>query len=319
MSNFPRRLKRRGRRRRGDGLTCRCSGRPAARPAAEPERKCNAVTDFSEAYQKVLPTVVGIGFCDAGSMLVIGTGFIVHPHGWVISNRHVLTELLVAPPDVNSGVRPDANVFVFVGAPSEGGLSPIQGIIAIGVSELAFHPEAAESIQKNELPRIRGLLPTQVLGPIAPDIGVCKFNPAALPSNTSPIQWTRPSDSSSVREGMPIGILGFPLGMTYSLGKMNRVEFQAAPILQTGVIAARLPLSAAPDFFLLDVVVNPGSSGSPLFLANGDIVGIVFATRQRPSPVLGPEQQTEGVSCVAVPTSLGYAIPSARFPKGWVQ
>ena len=72
----------------------------------------------------------------------------------------------------------------------------------------------------------------------------------------------------------------------------------------------------------MDLFVNAGSSGSPLFLENGDVVGVVYATRQKFEALqsinedgdLEPSENTG----VYLPTSLGLAVPSARFPEDWL-
>jgi S1-C subfamily serine protease len=71
------------------------------------------------------------------------------------------------------------------------------------------------------------------------------------------------------------------------------------------------------------MIVNPGSSGSPLFLQNGNVVGIVHATRIAFHPLNVLDE--DGIisesdnSGVYVPSGLGLAIPSARFPEEWLE
>ena len=63
---------------------------------------------FHEILQQVKPAVVGIGLLanpgDPFSLVVHGTGFVVDPSGWVMTNKHV-AELLIPQRDGKIGVR----------------------------------------------------------------------------------------------------------------------------------------------------------------------------------------------------------------------
>jgi len=136
-----------------------------------------------------------------------------------------------------------------------------------------------------------------------------------------PLRPVQVPERDRVTEGLPVGILGFPQGLQFPKVFKSRELLQLTPILQTGVIAAVLPHSkiSMPEVFILDIHVNPGSSGSPLFTVEGNVIGIVYVTRQRFSPLIkfddeGKKFESQNVG-VYLPSSLGVAIPSARFPK----
>jgi hypothetical protein len=52
------------------------------------------VINFQEAYKKIRPSIVGLGFRNDPEYLIVGSGFLVHQSGWVMTNRHVLDALL---------------------------------------------------------------------------------------------------------------------------------------------------------------------------------------------------------------------------------
>ena len=129
------------------------------------------------------------------------------------------------------------------------------------------------------------------------------------------------ADSSTVSEGLPVAIFGFPQGLMFPYSYSKTSQMQLTPLLQAGIVSGVLPFPGAiqPEAFVINIFVNGGSSGSPLFTVAGDVVGIVFATRMSFSPltVLDSHNEKHESSDVGTfhPSSLGLAIPSARFPK----
>src|ERR1700674_118426 len=122
--------------------------------------------------------------------------------------------------------------------------------------------------------------------------------------------------SGVVREGDEVGICGFPLGLT--LPGDNKMR-QLTAILQRGIVAAVLPWTGIPNphAFQLDININGGSSGSPMFLADtGEIVGVVFAAPYRPHPVTIAVNNGElQIDTVPLPTGFGYAVPIGRYQE----
>src|SRR6267143_5499501 len=63
---------------------------------------------FHEILKQIKPAVVGIGLlaepADPFSLVVQGTGFVIDPSGWVMTNKHV-AELLIQERDGKVGVR----------------------------------------------------------------------------------------------------------------------------------------------------------------------------------------------------------------------
>jgi S1-C subfamily serine protease len=94
---------------------------------------------------------------------------------------------------------------------------------------------------------------------------------------------------------------------------------QLTSLLQTGVIAGILPFSGLPkpDSFVLDIYINAGSSGSPLFTIDGQVIGVVYATRQNFSPLVVFDEKGQNAKSrdtgVFLSAALGLAVPSARF------
>jgi S1-C subfamily serine protease len=142
--------------------------------------------------------------------------------------------------------------------------------------------------------------------------------PEALP--LKPVSFL---DSANVGEGPPVAFLGFPQGLEISAQTQSSstTTIQLTPLLQTGVIAGILPYSGLPkpDALVLDTYISAGSSGSPLFGTDGKVIGMVYATRQQFHPLVAIDNdgnciKSAGIG-VHVPSALGLAVPSSKFPK----
>lgn len=273
--------------------------------------------DFQSAYKIIRPSIVGIGFTDfQGNCQIIGTGFIVHQSGWIMSNRHVFEPLL----DENNRIRPNAAVMLFVNGIPDPNFVGVVGVIPAKITELALPPNEVDS-PNMENKKYKGLELIKALSPEEPDIGVCKIELKHLPSEATPLKAVKIIDSNEFEEGTNIGIIGFPQGLSISETINSISILQLTPILQVGIISAILPFSGIPNptNFILDLFINGGSSGSPLFTGKGEVIGIVFATRQVFNPLTtissGNISNDTGVYTTS---GLGLAIPSSRFPKEWL-
>jgi S1-C subfamily serine protease len=148
-----------------------------------------------------------------------------------------------------------------------------------------------------------------------PDLAICRIRVDGLDRMGVPRPKHLPlGDSAKVRAVDEVGIMGFPFGLRL-LGEEQELR-QMTPITQKGSIAAVLPFSNVqnPHAFQLDMNINGGSSGSPLFLAEtGEIVGVVFAARVRPHEVSLPRNKgARRVASIPLPTGFGYAVPINR-------
>jgi S1-C subfamily serine protease len=265
---------------------------------------------FHAILAQIKPAVVGIGLlADAGdpfSLIVQGTGFVVDPSGWVMTNKHV-AELLIQHRDGKVGVRnaiARAVFFLERSAPKVIAGHKIDrehGAVICPIVEIAAPP---------------GDLPANIDFGNEPDLAVCKVDISGLRHATKQALPTlKLGDSSAVREGEEVGVCGFPLGLRLPRGGELH---QLTPIAQKGIISAILPYAGIgnPHAFQLDIHVNPGSSGSPVFRAdNGEVIGIVFAAPIRIEHVNipRPDGTVQDVSTITLPTGFGYAVPSNRY------
>lgn len=267
---------------------------------------------FRDVVARIKPAVVGLGMLqdehDPLSVVIVGTGFIVDPAGWIMTNRHV-AELFLFERNGEMEVKNSlARAVLFVdstgrkiphtGATSVSGF----GVAPFPIVEVSFAPAPADPDLHYES---------------VPDLAVCKINTDKLHRvGLEQLPFVSLGDSSRVREGDEVGVCGFPLGL--SLVRDDKLR-QVTAILQRGIIAAVLPWTGVknPHAFQLDININGGSSGSPMFLAHtGEIVGVVFAAPYKPHPIKIAVNNSElHLDTVPLPTGFGYAIPTQRYAE----
>src|SRR5579864_7083036 len=267
---------------------------------------------FRDVVAKIKPAVVGMGMLederDPLSVVIIGTGFIVDPGGWIMTNRHV-AELFVSERGGRTGVRNAvARAVLFVdsagrtiphtGQPASSGF----GAVPFPIVGVSFPPAPADGDLHYES---------------VPDLALCKINTEKLHrAGLEQLPFLSLGDSSAVHEGDEVGICGFPLGLT--LPRDNKMR-QMTAIVQRGVVAAVLPWTGIPNphAFQLDININGGSSGSPMFFADtGEIVGVVFAAPYKPHPIsIAVNDNKLQIDTVPLPTGFGYAIPTRRYKE----
>lgn len=290
------------------------------------------MADFRAAFKKLKSSVVGIGIRNDPDYQILGTGFIIDSNGLIATNRHVIEAISDMTLEGDIRVKQGAAAFLFVQAASTPEFRAVIGFTVMNIGLVAIPPNADDEnkeldakIERGEIvpPKYKEREPEQIIHPGTLDIGVCMVDPRELPPEVLPLSSVKIIHSKSVSEGMTVGVIGFPQGLLVPGRYSTLSQIQMTPLLQVGVVSAMLPMSGdpKPDNFVLDIMINPGSSGSPVFLDNGNVIGIVYATRVAFHPMKtlhddGILSDSESIG-VSIPSGLGLAIPSARFPEEW--
>jgi S1-C subfamily serine protease len=212
---------------------------------------------------------------------IFGTGFIVGD-SLIATNKHVIEEFAKLPKP-ESDPRLPVNAVFFT--KTSGGM----GICLLNVNNATFiskyHHSAGGFDYRTTLPDV-GLVSVECTG-------LSKYRLVC--------------DRSPVVAGTEIATAGFPLGSSL-LAPNGRIE-RFGPVIQRGIVAAESPyFGATPHAYLIDVMIQGGASGSPVFrVDNGRVIGIVYAKHLEPTVA-----QTQDVQIsIGLPTSFSYVVPSA--------
>ncbi len=204
---------------------------------------------LAEVCAAVRPAVVAIGTTIDDAPIIIGTGFNVDPLGIVLTCRHVIEGLLL-----------DKLPNLDVPAGKRFGYAQVRGRQKFAM----FHHAEGDGVA------VEGVSPVVIYGPKKRDAAVMM-----LPRREEVYPWVDIGDSDAVLEGQAIATCGYPLHLALEAG-----TFSGTSSFQAGIISAVLPHPDLPPIhrmsLQLDMVVNPGNSGGPVFLQEtGKVIGIV--------------------------------------------
>lgn len=206
---------------------------------------------------------------------IIGTGFVVREDGIIATNDHVIRAFgnAVQPPGRPGQEWP---VYARVLQRTEAGILEIPvdllGIIPITIKHRGVH-YAKEK----------------------PDIALVQIDAGNLP----PLK----IDPKPVLEGVEVATAGYPMG-TDALVAPGWFQ-QAGPTLQRGIVSAVFPFACpSPEGFAVNIMIQGGASGSPVFYTDsGAVAGVLYAS-------LFDVGRTAKGDLYRSPTNISYVVPS---------
>lgn len=214
---------------------------------------------------------------------LVGSGFIIHPDGYIATNAHVVSEetlkqMLASERALsalyeNALFLSDADMETFLNSESENSFSKkvLQFVIDNSIFELkteriVLRPDSSEK----SIPALFSAgFPATIVSVNdnfvndEQDVALIRINESNLPALNL-------GESVSIAVGKKAFILGFP-----ATAELNQNSALEATFTQGVVSALKQSEDKSFSFFQTDAKVSEGSSGGPLFDETGSVIGIV--------------------------------------------
>jgi S1-C subfamily serine protease len=232
---------------------------------------------------KVFPAARGGGAPEIPP--IFGTGFVLHKDGIIVTNHHVVEAFkrYRNPPGIKKESWP---VYAMLFHRID------EGIVEIPLE--VFGVAVIKSFEPGEV----------YYGPPKPDLAIVHVKARGLPAVTV-------DEKTEIREGMTVATAGFPMGsdLLTAPGWLHQIS----PTLQQGIVSAVQPFAMPhPHSFSLNIMIQGGASGSPVFMPEaGAVVGIMYASLGEPSLVwrITDDGKKERIGFVRLPTAISHAVP----------
>jgi S1-C subfamily serine protease len=218
--------------------------------------------DLQDTFTAVHPSIVAIGSrvaLGAPGMPpafpeILGTGFIVDSRGIVATNKHVAELIPNLPHDPDTG-SPAGFALVYSEKHSKEKGTVILNFVEI--KYIAFIDTFTP--------------PDDYCGMPMPDLAFLQLDVKDVPS--LPLI----NAPNSLRIGMSVATAGFPMGER-PLTDYGYIS-QVTPFLRRGIVSSVFPFPRPfPHGFTVDIMMQGGGSGSPIFLADSpEIIGILHS------------------------------------------
>jgi S1-C subfamily serine protease len=205
---------------------------------------------------------------------IIGTGFVVGADGVVVTNEHVVRELLKL--ERPAGVsKTDFPAMALLYHLADGGQYELP-LTILGLAGIEEYEDRGYGAK--------------------PDIAIVHVKARGLPA-------LQVDSEFPISEGIELATAGFPMGRD-ALTAPGWLH-QITPTVQRGIVSASLPFPGAPlHGFTLNVMVQGGASGSPVFNPNtAAVVGLLYGS-------LTEWERTMHGGRIPIPTNISYVAPA---------
>jgi len=259
--------------------------------------------DLPDAIDFVRPSIVQVGALTAGEHrpTVLGTGFLIHAHGYAVTARHVTRaaqRLGASTQIVVSLAMPNMDV---------GGVQ-LRGNFKVERCELVEedprHDLALVKLHRN---------PVAAGGSTGMHVGEGSVAIGAM-SGVAEADMTRP------RDGEPVAVSGYPLAnpvlITTSGAIASAWATDIADVHPPGTPEGFV-MPDIRDSYIADVAVNPGNSGGPAYtVRDGRVLGVCVAFQTAEARIGEAEdlfRYNSGL-CIIVPIQYGLALLHRHAP-----
>ena len=261
----------------------------------------------------IVPGATTHTYTDQQTNPIAGSGFIINPDGYLITNAHVvkmsdkeLKQTMVASvlPDVikndindfetalgytltddqaNKLAEALANVYgTYMTVKNTSSQSwVLMGVAVPGLGTVQKGMEA-------EITKVGEPTPGK-------DVAILKVNASNLP--TVPL-----GDDAAMRDGDQAIALGYPGAATFN-PLIKQSEENIKPSLTVGSVSGRKTMPGGWEVLQIDTAVTHGNSGGPLFNNRGEVIGITTFGSVNQNSQTGAVEEVQGFN-FAVPTSV---------------
>ncbi len=255
--------------------------------AATEEAILHAMVTLMADYMEYYAFYTGNATTEQMSTAAVGTGFIVTPDGYLVTNAHVVhtneDELYMsfARSSLESYATEAADEFEAEMRRSGYQLSEEEWLgIANGVYRMLSQGMEINNLQTSYKAFIGNVSPgsdvtakgkgmdLRKMGEPIPgrDVAILKMEGNNLPTVTV-------GDDSKLRTGDRVYAMGYPAVATLS-ETLNVAQAIQEPTLTQGIISARKEMAGGWSILQTDAAIHGGNSGGPLFNEAGEVIGI---------------------------------------------
>jgi len=183
-----------------------------------------------------------------------GSGFVVHPAGYIITNAHVVTvnEFEIRQEIVNKLSSGNLDAIQYLQENLE--IEKIQSNVRVQSGVVSPGQAARQYSWPAEIKRIGAPYPGK-------DVAILKVEQDNLPTVTL-------GDHRQLEVGSTIIAVGYPGAADVTL------ESQLEPTVTQGIVSAMKTAPTGWPLIQIDAAISPGSSGGPVFATDGTVVGV---------------------------------------------
>jgi len=242
-----------------------------------------------------------------------GTGFIVTPDGYAITNAHVVK--------MTDAEMKSAMASIGLSDLVKKDIEDLQAGLGIKVTDEQYKrlAEAAANIYAKYLVVNNPSSQSQLfMGVAVPGVGTLQKGLAAeivkageaspgkdiaiLKVNANNLPTVPLGDDTEVKDGEQVIALGYPGVATFN-PLIKETEENIKPSLTVGSISGRKTMPGDWEVLQTDAAITHGNSGGPLFNSRGEVIGITTFGSMQQNASTGATEEVQGFN-FAVPTSI---------------
>jgi S1-C subfamily serine protease len=240
-----------------------------------------------------------------------GTGFIITPDGYVVTNAHVVK--------MSDAEMKESMALIGLADIVKNDISTLETALGITVNDDQYNrlAEAAATIYAQYLTMSNQTSASQLyMGVAVPGLGTvqkgmpCEIvkagetspgkDVAILKINANNLPTVQLGDDTAVKDGEQAIALGYPGVATFN-PLIKKSEENIKPSLTVGSISGRKTMQGGWEVLQTDTAITHGNSGGPLFNNKGEVIGITTFGSVQQNATTGATEEVQGFN---------FAIPS---------